>query len=314
MSRMTAGKIFLLTLIWLIWLMLPAAVAIGQQNPSGMGEFPAMGDLPAFSDSGVLPSETSTSSTGEPSIFSNPAALLEDSVKPEKLSSSLSIMLLLTVLSLAPAILVLTTCFTRIVVVLALLRQAMATQQLPPAQVITGLALFMTFSVMAPTWQQIKTDAIDPYVNPVEGEQSIGIDEAWHRASGHLRSFMITQIENTGNTEDVYMFVEIGIVPDELKPKIANETLQWQDVTMAALIPAFITSELKQAFIMGFYIYMPFLLIDMVIASILMSMGMMMLPPVLISLPFKLLLFVLVDGWHLVIGSLLQSFTNAPPI
>ncbi len=314
MSRMTAGKIFLLTLIWLIWLMLPAAVATGQQNPSGLGDFPAIADLPTLSDSAVLPSDLSAASTDQPNIFSNPATLLENSVKPEKLSSSLSIMLLLTVLSLAPAILVLTTCFTRIVVVLALLRQAMATQQLPPAQVITGLALFMTFCVMAPTWQQIKADAIDPYINPIEGQQAIGIDEAWHRASGHLRSFMITQIENTGNTEDVYMFVEIGNVPEELQQKIADESLQWQDVSTAALIPAFITSELKQAFIMGFYIYMPFLLIDMVIASILMSMGMMMLPPVLISLPFKLLLFVLVDGWHLVIGSLLQSFTIAPPI
>ena len=169
MSRMTAGKIFLLPLIGLIWLMLPVAVALSQQNPSGLGEFPAIADLPAFPGSADSTSDSSVVSTGQPSIFSDPAALLEDSVKPEKLSSSLSIMLLLTVLSLAPAILVLTTCFTRIVVVLALLRQAMATQQLPPAQVITGLALFMTFSVMAPTWQQIKADAIDPYINPAQG-------------------------------------------------------------------------------------------------------------------------------------------------
>ena len=125
---------------------------------------------------------------------------------------------------------------------------------------------------------------------------------------------MIMQIENNGNSEDAYMFVEFSNPSAQLQEKIKNETLQWQDVPLTALIPAFMTSELKQAFIMGFYIYLPFLIIDMVIASILMSMGMMMLPPVLISLPFKLLLFVLVDGWHLIVGSLLHSFTTGPPI
>jgi len=127
-----------------------------------------------------------------------------------------------------------------------------------------------------------------------------------------MRQFMIMQLENTDNTEDVYMFVEFGDPDDAIKNKIRNDNLQWQDVSTAALIPAFMTSELKQAFLMGFYIYLPFLIIDMVIASILMSMGMMMLPPILISLPFKLLLFVLVDGWHLVVGSLMDSFTNNP--
>jgi flagellar biosynthetic protein FliP len=244
------------------------------------------------------------------SAIGNPSQILEEAVKPEKLSASLEIMFLLTVLTLVPAILVMTTSFTRIVVVLALLRQAIGTQQLPPSQVITGLALFMTFCVMTPTWNMINNDAIQPYVNPAEGEAAISQTEAWGKARTHIRQFMINQIENTGNTEDVYLFVSFGEPDAQLVGKIEQETLQWQDVEMTALVPAFITSELKQAFLMGFYIYLPFLIIDMVVASILMSMGMMMLPPVLISLPFKLLLFVLVDGWNLVVGSLMASFSN----
>ncbi len=242
----------------------------------------------------------------------NPAEIVDNATKPDRLSASLEILILMTVLSLAPAILVMTTCFTRIIVVLALLRQAMATQQLPPAQVITGLSLFMTFCVMAPTWKQIHADAISPYINPATEEERIDRGEFWQRSKTHLRKFMINQIESCGNTEDVYLFVEFAGQDEQLRQKIQEETLQWQDVPLTSLIPAFITSELKQAFIMGFYIYLPFLVIDMVIASILMSMGMMMLPPILISLPFKLLLFVLVDGWHLVIGSLMASFTNNP--
>ncbi len=242
----------------------------------------------------------------------NPAEIVDNATKPDRLSASLEILILMTVLSLAPAILVMTTCFTRIIVVLALLRQAMATQQLPPAQVITGLSLFMTFCVMAPTWKQIHADAISPYINPATEEERIDRGEFWQRTKVHLRRFMINQIESCGNTEDVYLFVEFAGPDEQLRQKIQEETLQWQDVPLTSLIPAFITSELKQAFIMGFYIYLPFLVIDMVIASILMSMGMMMLPPILISLPFKLLLFVLVDGWHLVIGSLMASFTNNP--
>jgi len=238
----------------------------------------------------------------------NPAEIVDNATKPDRLSASLEILILMTVLSLAPAILVMTTCFTRIIVVLALLRQAMATQQLPPAQVITGLSLFMTFCVMAPTWKQIHADAISPYINPATEEERIDRGEFWQRTKVHLRRFMINQIESCGNTEDVYMFVEFAGPDDPLRQKIQEETLQWQDVPLTSLIPAFITSELKQAFIMGFYIYLPFLVIDMVVAGVLMSMGMLMLPPVMISLPFKILLFVLIDGWNLVIQSLLMSF------
>lgn len=259
------------------------------------------------------PIDNATASpTGDRSLLTSldPTSIINDATSPKKLSATLEILILLTVLSLAPTILIMTTCFTRIVVVLALLRQAMATQQLPPSQVIISLGLFMSFCIMAPTWQKINADAIQPYVNPAPGGESISRMELLRRTTVHLRDFMIMQVKNTGNTEDVYMFVEFGSPSAELKQKILDESLQWSDVPLTCLIPAFITSELKQAFIMGFYIYLPFLVIDMVIASILMSMGMMMLPPVLISLPFKLLLFVLVDGWHLIIGSLMESFTN----
>jgi len=258
-------------------------------------------------DSARNSTETKTSPTSLLNA-ANPTELVERATSPKKLSSTLEIMLLLTVLSLAPAILVMTTCFTRIVVVLALLRQALGTQQLPPSQVIIGLSLFMTFCVMAPTWNRINQDAIQPYVNPPKNTQALSQGEAWQRAKSHLRRFMVNQITTTQNYEDVYMFVEFASPSAEVKQKIKERDLNWQDVSLTALIPAFITSELKQAFIMGFYIYLPFLIIDIVIASILMSMGMLMLPPILISLPFKLLLFVLVDGWRLVVGSLLGSF------
>jgi len=214
------------------------------------------------------------------------------------LSASLSILLLLTVLSLAPAVLVMCTSFTRIVVVLALLKQAIGTQSLPPSQVIVGLSLFMTFMVMAPTFGQINEQALQPLQR---GE--IDQIEAWNRAKQPLRNFMFDQIEYADNWDSVYMMLEYRGV-DTSDPS----ALKRSDVDMVTLIPAFMLSELKIAFLMGFRLYLPFLVIDMVIASVLISMGMLMLPPVLISLPFKLLLFVLVDGWTLVAGSLLRSF------
>jgi flagellar biosynthesis protein FliP len=290
MSRMTLIKILILA--WALVALQPA---------------------PVIAQTAAAPTKTPGAAPGValPNNL-NPSAIVEESLSPGRLSGTLQILLLMTILSLAPAILVMTTCFTRIVVVLALLRQAMATQQLPPSQVITGLALFMTFCVMTPTWQKINTEAIQPYVNPAAGQKAITGAKAWDNARTHIRRFMINQIENTGNMEDVYLFVEFNSPPPDVLARLKDNSIQWQDVSLAALIPAFVTSELKQAFIMGFYIFLPFLIIDMVIASLLMSMGMMMLPPVLISLPFKLLLFVLVDGWHLVVGSLMASFANNP--
>ncbi|MFQ5411320.1 MAG: flagellar type III secretion system pore protein FliP [Phycisphaerae bacterium] len=216
----------------------------------------------------------------------------------EGISASLKILVLLTVLSLAPSILIMMTSFTRILVVLALLRQAIGTQQLPPGQVLTGLALIMTMLVMAPTWSRIKNDAVDPYLDGKMGQA-----QAFEAGVAPLREFMFDQIQSAQNEEHVYLFVEYvrGALPD-------GQQLELDDVAMTELIPAFVLSELKTAFVMGFKIYLPFLVIDMVIASILISMGMMMLPPVLISLPFKLMLFVLADGWGMVAGSLLNSF------
>ncbi len=209
-------------------------------------------------------------------------------------SAAIQILIILTVLAIAPGILVMVTCFTRIIVVLGLLRQALATQQLPPNQVLIGLALFMTFMIMAPTWYRIQNQALTPYLN-----NRISQTQAFELAMKPLREFMIKQIEATNNEQDVYMFLE---------ETNKTDVKRWADVPSSVLIPAFITSELKTAFIIGFRIYLPFLIIDMVIASVLISMGMLMLPPMLVSLPFKLLLFVLVDGWHLVIGSLVSSF------
>jgi flagellar biosynthetic protein FliP len=214
---------------------------------------------------------------------------------PEGLSSSLQVMLLLTVLSLAPAALLMTTCFVRIIVVLSLLRQAIGTSNLPPTQVITTLALFLTLSIMTPVWKQVYDDAVVPYT-----QHKIGVQEACTAGVAPVRKFMSMQIERTQNTEDVWLFM--SYLPHHAKPA------SYDDVPLQALLPAFMLSELKTAFLIGYQIYLPFLILDMVVASVMVSMGMLMVPPVLVSLPFKLLLFVLVDGWHLVVGMLMQSF------
>jgi flagellar biosynthesis protein FliP len=215
---------------------------------------------------------------------------------PKKLSSSLQILLLLSLLTLAPSILLMTTCFTRIIIVMSLLRQALGAAQLPPNQILIGLSLFMTFLVMGPTWSRVNQQAIVPY-----NDGKITQTEAFTRATGELRKFMIRQIEGAHNQDDVYMFHSYAH-PNSREPS------NWEDVETTTLVPAFILSELKVAFLMGFRIYLPFLIIDMVISSVLISIGMQLLPPVMVSLPFKLLLFVLVDGWHLVCGTLLASF------
>ena len=216
----------------------------------------------------------------------------------ESLSTTLQIVVLLTLLTIAPSILLMTTCFVRMIIVLTLLRQALGTQQLPPPQILVGLALFMTFLAMAPTWQAIRDEAVDPYLN-----DDLSQLEAVSRAGDHLRSYMCRQIVEAGNEADVYMMYEYAVQREVTE----EETITDDQVPMTALVPAFLLSELKTAFILGFRIYLPFLVIDMVIATVLVSMGMMMLPPVLISLPFKLLLFVLADGWNLVGGSLMAS-------
>ncbi len=214
---------------------------------------------------------------------------------PEGLSSTIQVVLLLTVLSLAPAILLMTTCFVRVVVVLSMLRQALGTQSLPPNQVITSLAMFITLAIMGPSWKQVYDQSIVPYTN-----HQIGMTDAWTRGAAPIRQFMSAQIERTGNSDDVLLFWRYS--SSEPAPT------KYEDVPLTVLLPAYMLSELKTAFLIGFQIYLPFLILDMVIASVMVSMGMLMLPPTLVSLPFKILLFVLVDGWHLVVGMLMQSF------
>ncbi len=264
----------------------------------GQGVYGPMPDAPPAS---AMPLVSGGAPTGLDAM--NPVGVLESvgNALPGGggLSGAMNVMVLLTVLSLAPAIMIMCTSFVRIVVVLALLKQALGTQTLPPSQVIVGLALFMTFVVMGPTIDRIHSEAIGPYQR---GEVASQI-EMWDRAKGPLRDFMFDQIENTGNWSSLYMMLEARGV-DVSEP----ERLTRADVDTMALIPAYMLSELKTAFLMGFRVYLPFLVIDMVIASLLISMSMMMLPPVLVSLPFKILLFVLVDGWDLVVGSLMRSF------
>jgi flagellar biosynthetic protein FliP len=222
---------------------------------------------------------------------------IPDLTKRENFSGAMQIIILLTVLSLAPAILILMTSFTRVVIVLSLLRQALGTQQLPPNQVLIGLSMFMTFLIMGPTWQQVNTSALQPYM-----DGKIDQKTALTLAQAPVRDFMIKQVVKNGNEDDVALFADFGKTKAEWPKNFA-------EVPTTALVPGFMLSELKTAFVMGFKVYLPFLIIDMVVSSVLISMGMMMLPPTLISLPFKLLLFVLVDGWRLITASLMLSFS-----
>ncbi|CAM4034580.1 flagellar type III secretion system pore protein FliP [Lederbergia lenta] len=209
----------------------------------------------------------------------------------ESVSTSVKLFLLLTVLSLAPSILILLTSFTRIIIVLSFVRTSLATQQMPPNQVLVGLSLFLTFFIMTPVLTEVNQEALQPLFN-----DEINLETAYERAATPFKEFMSKHTRQ----KDLELFLNYA----ELE---RPETIQ--DIPMTALVPAFALSEMKTAFQIGFMIFIPFLVIDMVVASILMSMGMMMLPPVMISLPFKILLFVLVDGWYLVVQSLLQSFS-----
>lgn len=242
----------------------------------------------------------------------NPVTLLEDASQvipgfDGGLSQSLNIVILMTVLTLAPSILIMCTCFPRILIVLALLRQAMGTQSLPPTQIIVGISMLLTFVVMGPTVNRIYKEAIVPYQ---QGDPAVTSQiDVWNRSKEPIRDFMFSQIEASDNWEGVYTILEYrGYDPYKF------DELTYNDVDMLTLVPAYIMSELKVAFLIAFRVYLPFLIIDMVIASLLISMGMLMLPPVLISLPFKLLLFVLVDGWNLIIENLLTGFIQPTAI
>jgi flagellar biosynthetic protein FliP len=207
-----------------------------------------------------------------------------------QVSTVLKLLMLLTVLALAPSILIMLTSFTRIVVVFSLLRHALGTQQLPPNQVIIGLSLFLTFFIMTPVWEKVNTQALPPYFN-----NQISGEKAFELSAQPVKDFMLKQTRE----KDLALFVKISKMKRPESPA---------DISLPVLIPSFVISELRTAFQIGFLIYMPFLVLDMVVASVLLSMGMLMLPPIMVSLPFKLLLFVLVDGWYLIVGSLVQSF------
>ncbi len=260
----------------------PATPMVVPTTPTGQSPTevtpPAGGNLPS------IPQNSPMNLTGK----------LPDLSTRENFSAAMQIIILMTVLSLAPAILIMMTSFTRMIIVLSLLRQALGTQSLPPNQIIIGLAMFMTFLVMGPTMTKINETALQPYLDG-QMDQRTALD----RAVVPMRDFMIKQIIAADNDADVDLFSDFAGKP---RPQT------WDEVGTMTLIPAFVLSELKTAFILGFKVYLPFLIIDMVISTVLISMGMMMLPPVMISLPFKLLLFVLVDGWHLITHRLMSSF------
>jgi len=235
-------------------------------------------------------------------VFTSPAfaqvglpivSMVEDGSGGEKYSLTLQLIALMTVLTLLPSLLLMMTSFVRIIIVLSLLRQALGTAQTPPNQVLVGLALFLTLFIMAPVFSDIYDEAITPYF-----EETISFETALAKGELPIRNFMLNQTRET----DIAMFAEIA----------RNDSFEGpEDVPFTTLVPAFITSELKSAFSIGFLIYIPFVVIDLVVASVLMSMGMMMLSPMMISMPFKLMLFVLVDGWTLIMGSLAASFAMA---
>ena len=231
-------------------------------------------------------------SCGGTSEWAAPGVTLsvDPSGEPQQVSTGVQLLVLMTVLSLAPSILILTTSFSRIIIVLSLLRNAIGTPALPPNQVLLGLALVLTFFIMSPVLTEIDQQALQPYLN-----NELDQETAFEKAAEPIRDFMFSQTRE----KDITLFIELG---DEERP----QTLA--DIPTSILLPAFVISELRTAFTMGFMVYVPFLVIDMVISSVLLSMGMMMLPPSMISLPFKLLLFVMVDGWYLIVRSLSLSF------
>ncbi len=232
--------------------------------------------LAAWAQTGGLPALTSTPGPGGSQTY----------------TLSIQTLLTLTALTFLPAALLMMTSFTRVIIVLSLLRQALGTQASPPNQVLVGLSLFLTFFIMSPVLDKVYVDAYQPF-----SENQISFTQAVERGAVPLRGFMLKQTREA----DIGLFARLAKLP-ELKSA--------DDVPMRVLIPAFVTSELKTAFQIGFIIFIPFLIIDMVVASVLMSMGMMMMSPVMISIPFKLMLFVLVDGWHLLLGSLVMSFAT----
>ncbi|MFA7288193.1 MAG: flagellar type III secretion system pore protein FliP [Melioribacteraceae bacterium] len=209
----------------------------------------------------------------------------------EDVSTTLQILLLMTILSLAPSIVIMTTAYLRIIIVFHFLKTALGTQQMPPAQILAGIALFITFFIMSPTWNKVNDIALKPLM-----DNKMSVTEAYDKGIEPIREFMFKNVRD----EDLELFLGLSKLD---KPANRNE------VSTLVLVPAFVLSELRAGFIIGFFMFVPFVMVDMIVSSILMSMGMMMMPPMMISLPFKILLFILVDGWNLIIGSLVRSFS-----
>ncbi|MEM6364078.1 MAG: flagellar type III secretion system pore protein FliP [Planctomycetota bacterium] len=293
-----AGKPLMWTVIvFFVAVITAAPTAIAQDaSPEPTNEDVAvLGRRPASIPKAALDGPQETPNDRQPADFlrGGPDAW----TSPEGLAGSMQVMLLLTVLSLAPAILLMTTCYVRIIIVLGLLRQAIGLQSLPPSQIMTSVALFMTLFVMMPVWNQVYDDAIAPYTDP---DIAMSLEDAYTAGAIPIRTFMAQQIDMTGNHDDVHLFYTY-------MDREAEPPSSFEEVPLRVLLPAYILSELKTAFLMGFQIYLPFLIVDLVVASVTISMGMLMLPPAVISLPFKLLLFVLVDGWRLVVEMLMNS-------
>lgn len=242
--------------------------------------------IPTVTSPGVTPSKTTLKTNTIP-LFS---LSIGDSENSDDLVPALRVVAILTILTLAPAILLLTSAFTRILIVLSFVRQALGSPTMPPNQVLIGLSLFLTYFVMGPTTTKIYETAIEPYM-----AKTISAEVAFEKAQAPVRDFMLAQVRK----EDVKLFLSLAKGPQPEKP---------QDIPMRILIPSFIISELKSAFQIGFLVYLPFIIIDMIVSSVLMAMGMMMLPPTVVSLPLKIVLFVVVDGWNLLAGSLIRSF------
>ena len=274
----------------------------GTSGQDGLGQIDSA-DRAKSSDTATSFFETSSQDNSSQSISmqSEIVSFGQDQwTNREQVKSTSNFLLSIGVFSLAPALILMSTCFVRIVIVLSILRQALGAQQMPPTQVIMALSMFMTFLIMAPVWNEVKSEAIDPYTAT---DSQMDWDVAWERGTKPLKKFMSRQIDNANNGDDVWLFFEY--LPEEEKQNVPT---RYEEVPLKVLLPAFLISELKIAFIIGVQIYLPFLILDIVISSVTVSMGMMMLPPTMISLPFKLLLFVLVDGWSLIVGMLLESF------
>jgi flagellar biosynthetic protein FliP len=268
----------------------PGAVPRRPRRPSGRAVAAALTAL-ALTLVLLVPLATAASPASTPAVTTPFFSIgLTPGEEPARSTVTLQIFLLMTVLSLVPAILIMVTSFSRIVIVLSLLRRALGTNTLPSNQIVIGLALFLTIFIMAPVWQKINTDALQPYL-----DKKISNQQAFDSAVIPLREFMFKQTRE----KDLALFVDIAKLKRPENP---------DDIPTTVLIPSFIISEIKTAFEIGMLLYVPFLIIDMVVAAVLLSMGMMMLPPIMVSLPFKLLLFVVADGWYLLVGSLVKSF------